>query len=244
MSIAEKLQIVAENEQKVYEAGKKTQYDEFWDAFQDYGNKTNYANAFGGYWNEKTLRPKYDIVPTNMYMFTHMDARGGTKEIEIEDLAQHFENLGIKLDTSKCNNFQYAFTSHLATKRLGVIDTRSASNGLATQFIFNCPVNTIDELILAETHVYNNYSFLAPLKNVKFSGRIGKSIYFQNTVLTPESMISAIGILKNYNDTEYEGVYEIKFSTSCWNALEAYGNAPENYTTWAEYVQYGLGWNI
>ena len=78
MSIAEKLQIVAENEQKVYEAGKKTQYDEFWDAFQDYGNKTNYANAFGGYWNEKTLRPKYDIVPTNMYMFTHMDARGGT----------------------------------------------------------------------------------------------------------------------------------------------------------------------
>mgnify|MGYP003296383754 CR=1 FL=1 len=34
MSISDKLQTIAENEQRVFDAGKKTQYDEFWDALQ------------------------------------------------------------------------------------------------------------------------------------------------------------------------------------------------------------------
>ena len=40
MSIAEKLQQIAENEQNVYDAGKKAQYDEFWDNYQNKGNRT------------------------------------------------------------------------------------------------------------------------------------------------------------------------------------------------------------
>lgn len=50
MSIADKLVTIAENEQKVYnagyEAGKKSESDRFADSFQNYGNRTNYWGAF------------------------------------------------------------------------------------------------------------------------------------------------------------------------------------------------------
>ena len=37
MSIAEKLTAIAENVPKVYEAGQKSEYDRFWDAYQNNG---------------------------------------------------------------------------------------------------------------------------------------------------------------------------------------------------------------
>ena len=64
MSIAEKLQTIAENEPKVYEAGKKAEYNRFWNAFQQNGNKRNYRNAFYA-WIDETYNPKYPIVITS-----------------------------------------------------------------------------------------------------------------------------------------------------------------------------------
>ena len=43
-----------------YEIGKQSERDRFWDAFQDYGNRTDYAYAFRR-WNIDYLRPKYKI---------------------------------------------------------------------------------------------------------------------------------------------------------------------------------------
>ena len=42
MSIADKLTTIAENEQRVYDAGKQAQYDEFWDDFQKNGTEYMY----------------------------------------------------------------------------------------------------------------------------------------------------------------------------------------------------------
>ncbi len=72
MSIAEKLTAIAENQQKVFDAGKQAEYDRFWDEFQDYGNRTNYTYAFAyGGWTDETYNPKYKIRPTmsnNIFM--------------------------------------------------------------------------------------------------------------------------------------------------------------------------------
>jgi hypothetical protein len=70
MAIAEKLQNIAENEQKVYNAGfeaGKAQgsggENNFWDFFQDYGNRNMYRYCFyGAYWNDATYNPKYPII--------------------------------------------------------------------------------------------------------------------------------------------------------------------------------------
>ncbi len=44
------------------EEGAKAEYDRFWDAFQENGNRTNYRYAFyGSSWNDSAFTPKYPI---------------------------------------------------------------------------------------------------------------------------------------------------------------------------------------
>lgn len=69
MSIAEKLTQIAENESKVYEAGKQAEWGNFWDVFQGNGNRRNYYYAFNtrnssvdGGWTDDIYNPKYPIV--------------------------------------------------------------------------------------------------------------------------------------------------------------------------------------
>lgn len=60
MSIADKLVTIAENQQKVFDAGKQAEYDAFWGELQNYGKAKSYANAFDYYlWDDKTYNPKY-----------------------------------------------------------------------------------------------------------------------------------------------------------------------------------------
>ena len=62
MSIADKLTQIAENEQAVFDAGKRSEYDTFWDSYQENGNKISYRLAFfGSGWNDTTFHPKYPI---------------------------------------------------------------------------------------------------------------------------------------------------------------------------------------
>lgn len=85
MSIATKLVTIAENEQKVYAAGQKAEYDRFWDNVQNYGNRTSYINGFSGAsWNDKTYNPKYPIVcnslndANNLFLYN-----GGITDIKV-----------------------------------------------------------------------------------------------------------------------------------------------------------------
>jgi hypothetical protein len=86
MSIANKLITVAENQQKVYDAGfvagqnsgggggydegfsagQQAEYDRFWDAYQENGNRTEYVEGFcRRSWNADTYNPKYPITGVN-----------------------------------------------------------------------------------------------------------------------------------------------------------------------------------
>ena len=63
------LDAMAESIGDVYEAGQKSEYDLFWDNFQDYGNRRMYYGAFAG-WNDTIFKPKYPIkCITNTSMF-------------------------------------------------------------------------------------------------------------------------------------------------------------------------------
>ena len=62
MSIAEKLTAIAENVPKVYEAGQKSEYDRFWDAYQNNGNVVEgYGMFCGNQWTDETYQPKHPI---------------------------------------------------------------------------------------------------------------------------------------------------------------------------------------
>ena len=87
MSIVNKLVTIAENEQKVYEAG----YKGFLNDYQNNGNRTYYEYAFAGRgWGDARYNPKHPITATSCanYMFTDNYNITSTKVPIIVDTSQ------------------------------------------------------------------------------------------------------------------------------------------------------------
>lgn len=62
MTFKEKLLTIAGNVKKVFDAGKKAEYNAFWDAYQQSGQRWNYSYAFASeLWDDTTFNPKYSI---------------------------------------------------------------------------------------------------------------------------------------------------------------------------------------
>jgi len=174
MSIAEKLTTIAENVQKVYEAGKaagggdESYYDFFWDNFQDHGNRRSYRNAFQDYGNSwkngTTYNPKYPItVSSNAY---------GPNNV--------FANATGITDT---------LVDFICEGSLDLTQTFSGARNL----------NTIKKLVVNEGVKYTNtFANCTALENINFEGVIANSLSFSNSsLLTPTSINNIIGCLKD-----------------------------------------------
>lgn len=73
MSIAEKLQTIAENEQRVYEAGKKAELVALWNTIQDNGNRRQYQYAFSEgtlTWTDDIFLPQHPIICDGTSVYT------------------------------------------------------------------------------------------------------------------------------------------------------------------------------
>lgn len=55
---------------KVFEQGKKTEYDRFWDTLQENGNRTSYQYAFSRVWTDDIYNPKYPITCNGANVYT------------------------------------------------------------------------------------------------------------------------------------------------------------------------------
>lgn len=103
-----------------------------------------------------------------------------------------------------------------------------------------------------ETIIFNNVKeFMGMDSGKTYNCKVLKDVIIENGViaqnwaftyspLSVESMKSIISHLKNFAGTENEGVYTIRFTDACWEALEADSTAP-NGDTWKDYVE-SLGW--
>jgi curved DNA-binding protein CbpA len=191
MSIADKLQIIAENEQKVFDAGAKSEYDKFWDSYQENGNRTNYNFAFSGNgWNIETLKPKYDIVPTICsLMFRALNL--------YVNISSFFEEQGIKLDFSKTTSFSEMCLGSNITG-FGVIDTRSA-NGIDYIFASASKLQTVQLLILKDDGsqgAASSFKDCSSLVNITIQGTIGRNFNLQwSTKLSHDSIVSIVNAL-------------------------------------------------
>lgn len=59
--------------------GKQSEYDRFWDSFQESGNRTKYTAGFGGgCWNDETYNPKYPITATDACAYMYWNNLGIT----------------------------------------------------------------------------------------------------------------------------------------------------------------------
>ena len=197
--IAEKLTTIAENQQKVYDAGfekgQQAEYDRFWDAYQQNGNRTDYQTAFSGVgWTAESFKPKYNIAPQSAYMMFR------NSRIEV-DLPALLASLGVTMNTSKCVNFQYAFFGSRFT-RLGEINVTGigAATPLSNTFESCSYLHTIDKFVCVEQNRFatNTFASCKVLENITFDGTIGTSINFaQSPVLSADSVQSIIDHLKD-----------------------------------------------
>ena len=162
MSIADKLTRAKQDIDDVYEAGKKSEYDRFWDAYQQNGKRTSYAYAFAGYgWSLENFKPKYDMKPTvgAKYMFATMPNMEGI------DLEQLFEDLGVSLDTSaitSVDGFDY-FIQYASPSVIPTISTVSTTK-IRNMFFHASKLVTIRKLILRDD---GSQEFTTPFPNCK-----------------------------------------------------------------------------
>ena len=154
--------------EQVFEGGRQAAREDFWDSYQQMGNRTDYAGAFGGHgWNNELFFPKYAIRPTNaMYMFRTTKIAG--------DLEALLQERGITLDFSECTNAVELFSNAPDITRVGVVDMRKVTN--ASNAFAYCGVKTIDKVILSEnTSVMNFPGAATELEHLTVEGTIGKS---------------------------------------------------------------------
>lgn len=257
MTIAEKILQLKRDFDEVYEAGKaeggdttaayeqgvadgkQAEYDAFWDAYQNNGNRTDYSAAFSGIgWNSKTLIPKYDVVPKVAAQIFARDSFGG-------DLAEHFERIGVRLDFSQATTIVEPFYMTGVT-RVGVLDTRSTSS-LNSLFSYSGnKLKTVDCLILKDdgSQTFGNNSFIncTGLTNITVQGKIGRTVNMQWAPLSKASLTSVINALS----TTTSGLSITLSKTAVNNAFATSEGAADGSTSseWLNLIATRSNWTI
>lgn len=171
---------------------KANDYDwhNFWNDFQDYGNRTSYLHAFRG-WTDIMFKPKYNITLTG-------DASGMFNGATITNLKQRLQDCGVVLDmfgTTTMNAlFQNSKITHLPT-----IDTRSC-NSFSYTFYNMIVLKEFEKLILKEDGsqklTASPFGNLHNLEKIVIEGKLGSTVTFaQSKKLNHDSIISVVNAL-------------------------------------------------
>ena len=244
MSIADKLTTIAENEPKVFNAGKKAENKAFWDAYLQEGKRQDCTCLFAGKaWNRDTFNPPSGTVikPT---IPTQMFARFAFTGV---DLVELLEEKNITLDFSECTSFVEVFYYTGAT-HFGVIDTRSAKNlNNAFAYVGNY-LKTIDLLILKEdgSQTFNTSSFAgnSGVENITIQGVIGQPNIDAKgwTKLNKASITSFINALSSTTT----GLSITLSKTAVNNAFETSSGAADGSTSteWNALISTKSNWTI
>lgn len=178
-------------------AGKKAEYDAFWDVYQENGQRTSYLGAFAGTgWTKDTFKPKYPIAPTQTsgawYMFFGFNALPDTEVIDFRDFAHLF-------DFSRVPRANSMF----ADAKMDYIDV-DLSNATTLQSAFaqstfmQAALTTLSLKVSEKATTYNNaFDSRLQLRNLTFKegSVIAAKINLQWSPLTKESITSVINAL-------------------------------------------------
>lgn len=174
-----------------YSAGKQEAYDQFWDKYQDCGNRKQYNYGFAGVgWNDETFNPKYGIKPTTM---SNMFSNAG-----ITDLRVLIENRGINLNCRQATNITNLFYKSKVT-HLPELDFTNATS-LQNVFMDCEDLVSIEKIILpsgAITSLTQMFMNCSNLEHVIFEGQITRTSFSVqwSPKLTHDSLMSIINAL-------------------------------------------------
>lgn len=212
---------------KVYEVGFQDgsqggdsggSMDEFWNAVQENGYRTDYSRGFVGYtWNDITFRPKYDIAPEG-------DATSMFEACQVTDLEAILNDCNVSLITEKIDNWTNAFAGSSITCLPNLTFTSwvySAERAFADcEYLERISFITFD---YPSTDFIDTFSGCTSLYDVTFDGYLTSSINMGDCPLTRESIESLIGTLSNavsgMTVTLNQAAVEEAFSDDEWEEL-------------------------
>lgn len=184
--------------------GMQTEYDRFWDGYQENGNKVlcQSAYAYRG-WNDTTYNPKHIDKPTNanrMFYESRITVVKNADFSNCTDEDELFRNSKVEdagvVDTSKTSLLYYTFYNAQALHTLTLI-----LKGDGTQ-TFNNPFS-------------KNYA----LTKLLVEGTIGKNgLNFTDALLTYDSLMSVINALQYYEKI-WVKTTEVADTSSCTNLV-------------------------
>lgn len=200
MSIEERLVAVAENQQKVYDAGYSkgksegggdNWYDTFWDAYQQNGGRKDYMQAFRGVgWRGTTFKPKHNMTVTSGNYFLYAS---GVASDPIDLIA--LEEKGLIIDFSQCTSgLEAAFSQSNSLVTVGTVDLSSFKGKLNSTFstsrnLQKIKLLKVNEGITTFQTVFNNCTSLT---EIEFDGVIAASINFASSPLNKKSIVSIV----------------------------------------------------
>lgn len=207
-----------------FEAGKKSEYDAFWDEYQEKGVPHMHHYKFAGTrWNNNTFKPKYDIKPR--YGSTYAFALSG-----ITDIVASLATQGRVLDTKEASDMRY-FCYSMGSKTFPVMDLSGIATADLTKQsnIFNnaTKLETIEKIVLKDGLTFSGwFDSCKALRDVRFEGSIGNNITLQySTLLSGASIENIIGCLSDTASgktlTLSKTAVNNAFSETEWDALEA-----------------------
>lgn len=179
-----------------YEDGIEYAYNQFWDAYQQNGERVNYNNAFSYGWSTETFKPKYPIAPegTCDYMFYY------SKIGNADDPDFDFVEKGIELDLSKVTRMTYGFAYVRGIKRLGVIDFTGYTQNAFNRIFWSTQIETIDKLVFADRTGFDHaFDYSPRLVNLTIEGTIGQGGF--NVSWSPLSKASIISVINALSST-------------------------------------------
>lgn len=153
-----------------YQAGKKEEYDAFWDALQNKGQRTNYMYGFA-FWNAEKFHPKYKIVPTEQSRNIFHTFRGIKKlEAKYIDLSQ------VPRGTYDGVSMSYAFYDCLELEEIEDIGLMPSYSYYAA-FSNDSKLKKIAKITVdRETILKAIFNYCQSLEEVFFDGEIGDDI--------------------------------------------------------------------
>ena len=192
--VTEKLARASENSTQLYDAGvsagKKSEYDLFWDTYQNDGKRRYYERAFedttngGRRWiYDATYRPKHPMKPLNaqnMYSYCRLPYSA---------IAE--------VDFSECTDFYSTFAYFAISdedRRFPAIDMRMATRTQAV-FAWSTGIKKIEEISVSEATPYQlMFNGTSNLEEIRFKGTIAQNgLDFKScTKLSKESIEDVI----------------------------------------------------
>ena len=150
----------------VHEAGKKAEYNAFWDSVFSTG--TWMALFAGRSWNNETFKPTQDLILSGNcnYCFYNNGAN--------IDLVDRLAELGIQMNTAAMTSTNAVF-AYCRFTRIGEIDCTKCSV-LNSTFANTSTLITINKLIVHENLTYSSaFYYCSALKEIRIEGVIGQN---------------------------------------------------------------------